>query len=40
MLAALRGLASNWARHPDAQLVLKLAGRSGEPDVLAAAGLL
>lgn len=38
MLAAVRGLATTWTRHPDAQLVLSLAARSPEPDVRLAAG--
>jgi len=39
MLAALRGLAVTWARHPDAQVVMTLAARSSQPDVRTAAGL-
>jgi hypothetical protein len=39
MLAALRGLAAAWARHPDVQVVMGLAARSGVQDVRSAAGL-
>ena len=39
MLAALRGLASVWARHPDVEVVMALAARSAFPDVRSAAGL-
>jgi hypothetical protein len=38
-LAAIRGLYSTWARHPDGVLVLDLASRSTSPDIRAAAGL-
>ena len=39
MLAALRGLAATWARHPDVQVVMDLAARSGAQDIRSAAGL-
>ncbi len=39
MLAAVRGLATTWARHPEAQLVLDLAARSAFPEIRSAAGL-
>lgn len=39
MVAAVRGLALGWARHPEAQTVLDLAGKSPHADVRAAAGL-
>jgi len=39
MVAAVRGLALGWARHPEAQVVLDLAGKSPHADVRAAAGL-
>ncbi len=39
MLAALRGLVTTWARHPDAQVVMTLAARSEDQDVRHAAGL-
>ena len=39
MLAALRGLAAAWARHPDVQVVMGLAARSGVQDIRHAAGL-
>lgn len=39
MLAAVRGLATTWNRHPEAQLVLELAARSGDPEVRSAAGV-
>ncbi len=39
VLAALRGIATVWARHPDAQVVMHLAARSTLPDVRGAAGL-
>jgi len=39
MLAALRGLVTTWARHPDTQVVMNLAGRSTVREVRAAAGL-
>lgn len=39
MLAALRGLATTWARHPEVQVVMSLAGRNAAPDIRSAAGL-
>jgi hypothetical protein len=39
MLAALRGLANSWARHPDAQVVMDLAARSPLQEIRSAAGL-
>lgn len=38
VLAALRGLASVWARHPEVELVMNLAARSAVPDIRSAAG--
>lgn len=37
VVAAVRGLAAAWARHPDAAMVLGLAARSVVPDIRAAA---
>jgi len=39
MLAALRGLAVTWARHPEAQAVMALAARNANRDVRMAAGI-
>jgi hypothetical protein len=39
MLAALRGIAATWARHPEAEIVMSLAARNGNRDVRQAAGL-
>jgi HEAT repeat protein len=39
MLAALRGLAGTWARQPEVEVVMTLAGRSAIPEVRSAAGL-
>ncbi len=39
MLAALRGIAAGWSRHPEAQVVMDLAARSALHDVRSAAGL-
>jgi hypothetical protein len=38
MLAALRGLAGTWARHPEAAIAMTLAARSGNRDVRLAVG--
>jgi hypothetical protein len=38
LLAALRGLAATWSRHPEAQVALHLAARSSMADVRLAAG--
>lgn len=39
MLAALRGLAGTWARHPEIEVVMTLAARSPHPEVRSAAGV-
>ena len=39
MLAALRGLAATWARHPEVEVVMNLAARSADPEIRTAAGL-
>jgi len=39
MLAALRGIAATWARHPEAEIVMTLAARNANRDVRQAAGL-
>lgn len=39
MLAALRGLAATWARHPEVEVVMHLAARNADPDIRLAAGV-
>lgn len=38
VLAAIRGIATTWSRHPEAQVVMDLAARSAFPEVRSAAG--